>query len=72
MQTYDLAGFIATLRLLIAYAESGRLVAASINLEATGLGRYAYVLVDGTSELGDAEVETTAPTAPAKGQAPKP
>jgi hypothetical protein len=64
--TYDLDGFIDTLLLLVSYARARKLVAASINLDPTGLGHYAYKLVDGTDttalfDLSDVQTPTTEP-----------
>lgn len=68
--TYDLDGFIDTLLLLVEYARQRKLVAASINLDPTGLGHYAYKLLDGTdaTALFDLSDSQTPATSPGKGQ----
>lgn len=68
--TYDLDGFIETLLLLVEYARQRKLIAASINLDPTGLGHYAYKLVDGTdtTALFDLSDVKTPATGPGKGQ----
>lgn len=69
MRTYDLDGFVDTLNLLLTHAKSRTLVSCSINLDPTGLGHYAFKLLDGTEEqdfdASDAPEETP-PTAPGK------
>lgn len=73
VKTYSIDGFVAALEHIIGHARQGRLVAASINLDPTGHGHYAFVLVDGQASTGDVELDPpddsrTATTAPGKGQ----
>jgi hypothetical protein len=72
-KTYDLEGFVEALELLIRRAKQHKLVSASVNLDPTGLGHYAYRLVDGddTHDVIPAEPvfdtsDTDKPTAPGK------
>jgi hypothetical protein len=73
-RTYDLDGFIECLELLIRQARDCKLVAASINLDPTGLGHYSYKLIDGT-DIHDIEIphdfdvsdEVTPATLPGRG-----
>lgn len=57
-RTSDRDGFIRVLQELIIHARAGNLVAVSVNLDPTGLGRYSFELLDGAadpdlSELAD-------------------
>ncbi len=68
VRTHTLEGFIRTLEIIKEHAQAGKLVACSINLDPTGLGHYAYKLLDGTAMPGMTELEPEADTAPGKGQ----
>ncbi len=75
VRTYDLDGFCRTLEHVLEHARSGKLIAASLNLDPSGLGHYSYKLLDGTALPGIAELDEPpfddAPdTVPGKGQKP--